>query len=935
MTEEKISLLLVENNDEDRKAFVRLVSENGFPYDVVCARGISEAKQLLSRRSFAIVIADYLLGDGNAMDILRLLSRNDLMIVTTGAGNEAAAVKLAKEGAYDYVIKDAERNYLKVLPVTIGNALRHKKNQEALLKTEARFRRLVTSNIIGVIIADKTGRINDANDAFLHMVGYSRDELLSGKMRWDEMTPPEWRYLDEKALEQLRKYGAAKPWEKEYICKDGTRLSVLSGIAALDEPDGEEVNCVSFILDISDRKKTEKALRKAHEILEVRVKHRTQELEKANKTLLAEIVEREKAEAALRRAYEDVEERVKERTQELEQQVSERRKAEKALKDSRQELQEYIDNMFTFNAKLDAKGNFLLVGKAAQMVSGYAQDKLMTMNFLDCPWWSFDPDVHKRVREAFKKAASGTPVQYDEQFQVFGDKILTINFSLRPVFDSRERVRYVLAEGHDVTPLKEAQQRIKQSEERFRSLVQTIPDIVYRLDKEGKFIFINNSVKSLGYEAEELIGKYFGVIIHPDDIVNVSRSEVLPRYFGLTTGDEQAPKLFDERRTGKRATRGLEVRMLSKSKNGHMVGSVFACGEIISIGQYDKDITSDEKQFLGTVGIVRDITERKRAEESLRKAHDELERRVKERTAELSLANEELKREIAERKQIEEALAIKAQELARSNTELEQFAYISSHDLQEPLRKVASYAELFRERYHGQVDARAEKYIAYLVDGVHRMQTLIQDLLAYSRVGRSPILPESFSFESVVLQVLSDLEMGVSESRAAVTVDSLPHIVADRSQISHLLQNLIGNAIKFRSSEPLRIRVFSQESEKEWLFGVQDNGIGIEPEYVERIFVVFQRLHTRDEYPGNGMGLAICKKIIERHGGRMWVESEPGKGSTFYFTLPKNGFIERNAAVSSSIFEKGNGDDDGMRMENHPHDRRAVRVSKKEELYER
>ncbi len=907
MPENKINLLLVEGNEEDRNAFARLIQDDGLPYALICARSVAEAKQILGSDSFAIVIADYFLGDGTALDILRQLSRDDLMIVTTGAGDEAAAVKIAKEGAYDYVIKDAARNYLKVLPVTIDNAIRHKRDREALRKMETRFRRLVTSNIIGVIIADTSGCIRDANDAFLRMVGYTRDELLTGKMRWDEMTPPEWRYLDEKALVQLRRYGAAKPWEKEFIRKNGARLSILCGLASLDEPDGDAVHCVCFIVDISERKKTEKALRKAHEILEVRVKQRTQELEKANKSLLSEIMEREKAEVNLRRAYEEVEEKVKERTQALETEISERIKADEALNESRRELQEYIDNMFTFNAKLDTKGNFLLVGKTAQMAAGFTPEKLMKMNFIEGPWWAFDPEVQKRVREAFKKAASGTPVQYDEQIRVFGDSILTINFSLRPVFDSSERVRYVLAEGNDVTPLKEAEQKIKQSEERFRNLVQTIPDIVYRLDREGKFIFINNSIKSIGYEPEELMGRHFGAIIHPEDILNVSRSEVLPRFIGVATGDDHAPKLFDERRTGRRATRGLEVRLLPKNKNGHIVGSVFSCGEIISIGQYDREITSEEKEFLGTVGIVRDITERKRAEEALRKAHDDLERRVQERTAELSMANEELKKEIAERKQVEETLAIKAQELERSNTELEQFAYISSHDLQEPLRKVASYAELFAEKYRGKIDKRADKYIFYMIDGVHRMKTLIHDLLAYSRVGRNPIVPEPFSFDIAVQQALSDLEIGIQESGAKITLENLPAVVADRSQMAHVMQNLIGNAIKFCGKEPLQVRIFSEDRGKEWIFGVRDNGIGIEPEYKERIFVVFQRLHTRDEYPGNGIGLAICRKIIERHGGRIWVESEPGKGSTFYFTLPKEGLLERSSISVESILTKNSG----------------------------
>jgi light-regulated signal transduction histidine kinase (bacteriophytochrome) len=248
-------------------------------------------------------------------------------------------------------------------------------------------------------------------------------------------------------------------------------------------------------------------------------------------------------------------------------------------------------------------------------------------------------------------------------------------------------------------------------------------------------------------------------------------------------------------------------------------------------------------------------------------------------------------RDITERKRAEASLAEKAEELARSNQELEQFAYVASHDLQEPLRMVASYVQLLAERYQGQLDERADRYIAYAVDGATRMKTLINDLLAYSRVGTQGKPPAPIDSQAVLEDVLGRLQVAIKEKQATVTHDPLPTVLADEVQLGQVFQNLIANALKFCGQAAPRIHVGAQPDaergdRREWRFSVADNGIGLEPKYAERIFVIFQRLHGPTEYSGTGIGLAICKKIVERHGGRMWVESQPGQGATFYFSLP-------------------------------------------------
>jgi len=226
------------------------------------------------------------------------------------------------------------------------------------------------------------------------------------------------------------------------------------------------------------------------------------------------------------------------------------------------------------------------------------------------------------------------------------------------------------------------------------------------------------------------------------------------------------------------------------------------------------------------------------------------------------------------------------EELARSNRDLEQFAYVASHDLQEPLRMVATYTQLLAERYQGKLDDSADKYIHYAVDGALRMQKLVQDLLSFSRVGRQGMALSSTDCNVVVQAALQNLEAAILESGAAVKPDQLPVVMADGSQLAQVFQNLIGNAIKFHGSGAPVIKVTAEAKAREWIFSVEDNGIGIAAEQVEDIFVIFRRLHTREEYSGNGIGLSICKKIIEHHGGRIWVESEPGQGSTFKFTIP-------------------------------------------------
>ena len=370
-----------------------------------------------------------------------------------------------------------------------------------------------------------------------------------------------------------------------------------------------------------------------------------------------------------------------------------------------------------------------------------------------------------------------------------------------------------------------ADARIRESEERFRHLTALSSDWYWEQDEQFRFTFLSGQLdEKIGLAISRHIGK---------------KRWDLPA-LNLTAEDWARHKAQLERHE---PFHDFEIRRPDRDRR-----PVWA--SITGEPVFDA-----EGRFRGYRGVGRDITERKGAEAALREAHDSLER--------------------------------KAQELARSNGELEQFAYVASHDLQEPLRMVASYTQLMARRYGDRLDGDAKDFMGFVVDGASRMKQLIEDLLTFSRVGTRGEDFRPVECEAALRKALANLRFAIDQSGATITHDPLPVACADHSQLVQLFQNLIGNAIKFRGEKRPRVHVGVEQRSDGWVFAVRDNGIGVEPQYFERIFVVFQRLHAKSDYAGTGIGLAICKKVVERHGGRIWVESELGKGSAFYFTLPQ------------------------------------------------
>ena len=360
------------------------------------------------------------------------------------------------------------------------------------------------------------------------------------------------------------------------------------------------------------------------------------------------------------------------------------------------------------------------------------------------------------------------------------------------------------------TERKRMEEVLRESEAKYSALVENSRDGIVML-QDGVMKFVNTaSLEIVGYTPEELPGIDFLKMVTPED-----REMVMKRYADRMAGKE-VPSIY-------------EIALIRK--DGITV-PVEVNATFINYEGRPADLV-----------VIRDITERKRAEEELR----------------------------------------------RSNQELEHFAYIASHDLQEPLRMVSSYTQLLAQRYKDKLDADADEFIHYVEDGVSRMRALINGLLVYSRVGTSGAAFELTDCEAAFDCALTNLQVAVDESGAVITHHPLPVVMADASQLTQVFQNLIGNAIKFCSQELPRIHVAAEPRGNEWLFSIRDNGIGIDPQYHDRIFDMSQRLHSRTEYSGSGVGLAICDKVLKRHGGRIWVESQTGKGATFYFTIPIKG----------------------------------------------
>ncbi len=503
-------------------------------------------------------------------------------------------------------------------------------------------------------------------------------------------------------------------------------------------------------------------------------------------------------------------------------------------------LVNFLENTSDAFVAIDKNWNYTYINKKAGQMFNRIPENLIGKNI----WKEFPEGIGQKFYHAYHQAMREQEFTYIEEYYPpwqcwYENRIYPSEDGLSIFFQ-------------DISFRKIAEINLREQEQRWQLAIDGNNDGIWDHDLKTNLHFLSpRCLQILGYEENEIYNFDEWVnLVHPEDRLKLM-------------------KAFDAHVNRETLHYSCEYRMITKDGTYKWV---LARG---------KTLWDEQNIPVRIVGSLTDITSRKQAEEELQQAKESLEIKVKERTAELSLLN---------------------QELENSNKELEHFAYIASHDLQEPLRAITGYTQLLNEEYNSYFDKSAQEYMNYIIDGAARMRQLIKDLLTYSRVGNRQLQLTCVDCNVVIQKVMQNLKIAIAENHATITYEYLPTITADETRLLQLFQNLISNAIKFRREDTpkIHIRAIKQEQKLEpeqdiqtlnpksssyWLFSLADNGIGIKPQYLERIFEIFRRLHTSREFSGTGIGLAICKKIVELHHGNIWAESEFGKGTIFYFTL--------------------------------------------------
>jgi PAS domain S-box-containing protein len=614
--------------------------------------------------------------------------------------------------------------------------------------------------------------------------------------------------------------------------------------------------------------------------------------------------------------------------------MTESKSAEESIRQANAYNRSLIEASLDPLVTIDPRGHVTDVNKATEFVTGYPREKLIGTDF---SIYFTDPiKAKKGYLTVFKK---GAVTDYPLEIRHLDGHLTPVLYNASVYKDETGRVIGVFAAARDITKRKQAEEAVRVASAYNRSLIEAGLDPLVTIAQNGRITDVNKATEHVtGISREQLIGTDFSnyftepekaregyltafkkgaVTDYPLEIRHrdggttpvLYNASVYRNEAGKVIGVFAAARDITERKRAEEviSTAYAYNRSLIEASLDPLV-TIAPDGKITDVNKATEKVTGYPREMLIGTDFSYYFTDPTKAKEGYQKVFEtgsvkdyplEIRNRDGSMTSVLynaSVYREEsgkvigvfaAARDVTELYRAEAALKEKIIEVEQSNTELQQFAYIASHDLQEPLRVVASYVKLLDRRYKDKLDADANDFINYAIEGSTRMQQMIDDLLTYSRVGTKGKPFQPTDLETIFDRVLGNLRVSIAESHATVIHDPLPTVLADDLQMMQLFQNLIGNSIKFRSSERApTIHVSAKKRKDIWEFSVADNGIGIAPEFYDRIFIIFNRLHTRDEYPGSGIGLAICKKIVERHGGRIWVESKLGEGTMFRFTIP-------------------------------------------------
>ncbi|MDI6876250.1 MAG: PAS domain S-box protein [Methanomicrobiales archaeon] len=663
------------------------------------------------------------------------------------------------------------------------------------------YRQIIEQMREGSALLSEDGTIFYGNASLAGLLQIPLEHLIGHSIR-SFISP-----ADRERFDELLMQDGGSDAEIHLQVRDGCRIPVYISINRLQ---GDETTVFSAVmLDLTAQKRAEAALRKARDELEDRVRARTAELAQANARLQATTGELATVNEELRIANDEL----LQINATLDRQNAKLNAARKAAEEERRRYYDLFDAAPEGYLVTDRSGTILEANNAAAALFSLHKESLDGRNLIQF--------VAEESREEFKaRLGSALIGERQQDFELdlrpLQRESVCVSASVSPIFGEELAVQSLRWMLRDITDRKRAEESLRRSEAKYRSLFDDDITADFICDLDGRILDCN-----------PVFAKMFGF----GSVEEAASANILETYIYPREREEILGRLRREKR--------LEnVERFRKRHDGtriHVVENI--------VGIFDEG-----GSLVQTKGYIIEDTERLRAEEALKQY---------------------------------------AVRLKRSNEDLERFAYVSSHDLQEPLRTIVTFTQLLERRYRDRLDTDASEYIDYIVDAGKRMQALITDLLNYSRVSSQVHAPLPIRPEVVLAQALLALDGILEEAGATVTYDPLPMVEADAQQLVQVFQNLISNAVKYRrEDEPPKVHVSAERRNGYVQFSVADNGIGIEPQYFDRIFVIFQRLHGREKYSGTGIGLAIVKRIVERHGGRIWVESEPGKGSTFHFTLP-------------------------------------------------